>query len=169
MDISRGIYYDKFPRRAYKLALLGMTDLEMADFFEIHLETFQLWKSQKPEFAKAILRGKDKADSKVVQSLYRRAKGYTYTETKKSEGVSSKGEKFDNETVIDKHVPADVKAIVFWLTNRQKARWANTSKSEVTVNKKMVLDLDKLTPEQEKLVKSIALKQITNLHGISSN
>ena len=37
-------YKDEYCEQAYKLCLLGATDKEMADFFQVSLSTLNLWK-----------------------------------------------------------------------------------------------------------------------------
>src|SRR5262245_36178188 len=60
-----------------KLAALGLTDTEMADFFGVSTKTFARWKLSKPEFCRALKAGKEIADARVEQRLYERAVGYS--------------------------------------------------------------------------------------------
>ena len=165
---NRGLYHDSFPGKVYKLMLLGATNDTVADFFEISVPTLNSWIREKAEFTEAMRRGRVESDMRVAKSLYRRATGYSVTETHKTKGINARGLPFETEKTETKHYPPDVKAIVFWLSNRQKSIWANTTKTEVSI-KQEPIDLSVLTPEQEKLVKSIALKQVSTLNGISQN
>ena len=103
------LYQPKFAEQAFKLCLLGATDKEMADFFEVDVSTINKWKLDHPEFSESIRAGKMDADANVAKSLYKRAIGYEHE---------------------DKHYPPDTTAITFWLKNRSPARWRE--KSEIS-------------------------------------
>jgi hypothetical protein len=62
-------------RQARKLYLLGATDQDLAEFFEIDVRTIYDWKRTKPEFSQAIMRGKMLADAGVAVKLYRQDDG----------------------------------------------------------------------------------------------
>lgn len=96
------------------LALLGKTDRQIAAEFRISEATLNVWKKQFPEFLEAMRSKKDKADVKVIGSLFKRAVGYKYKETT-IEGGKIK--------IVTKEVPGDVTAQTFWLRNRQKENW----------------------------------------------
>ena len=63
--------------QAKKLAALGATDVEIADFFEVSVKTLIRWKASHPEFCLALKAGKEIADARVEQRLYERAVGYS--------------------------------------------------------------------------------------------
>lgn len=111
----------KFIEQGRKLAQLGATDLEIAQFFEVSLRTVHRWKIEHDEFRDAIEIGKDVADAKVEQSLYRRATGYSFDSEKI---VVVEGEPVRLETI--EHVPPDTKAALAWLYNRRPEQWRST-------------------------------------------
>ena len=76
-----------------KLCLLGATDEQLADFFEVCVATIYNWKLKHPEFVEAIREGKEDADAKVAKSLY--------------------------QTAIDGNTTAQI----FWLKNRRSKEW----------------------------------------------
>jgi len=117
-------YNIKMNKQAYKLALLGATDKEMADFFEISVATFYNYLNQYPKFLDAIKKGKEDADATVAESLYKRANGYSHKDV--DIRVVSDGQGMGSsivETPIVKHYPPDTTAAIFWLKNRQRAKW----------------------------------------------
>jgi Homeodomain-like domain len=65
-----------------KLCVLGMTDSEIAHFFDISERTFDKWKAKYPEMLRSLRIGKEVADERVKRSLYARAVGYNYEATK---------------------------------------------------------------------------------------
>lgn len=64
-------------RAAFQLALLGLSNQEMADCFNISIQTFHSWTERHPSFLEAINKGRLPADGEVAASLYRRAIGMT--------------------------------------------------------------------------------------------
>ena len=112
-------------KEVYKLCLLGATNAEIADFFDITESELEGWKEDSHKFRKAIKLGKMSADAKVSASLYKRACGYTYTEEK---AFSYMG---DVEiTSVKRHMPADVNAAKFWLKNRQRDKWKEAPETQ---------------------------------------
>lgn len=110
----------KFIKQAFRLSLLGLTDVEMADIFEVTEATFNNWKKQKPGFLSSIKKGKELADSRVVQSLYRRAIGYSHPE---DDIRAVNGSIVITPTI--KHYPPDPVACIYWLNNRRRKTWSN--------------------------------------------
>ncbi|HGY1166557.1 TPA: terminase [Citrobacter braakii] len=111
-------YQEAYAEQARKLCLLGYTDAELADFFEVSEATINNWKLEHPEFLESIKKGKAVADGDVASTLFNRAIGYTAKE--KREEKTADGFK---EVDAEKHVPGDVTAMIFWLKNRQKDKW----------------------------------------------
>lgn len=116
----------KVYHRVYRLALLGLTEAEIALALDIKLNTLYRLKREDEKFLKALTRGKFDADAKVAESLYRRALGFTVKETKLNvvDGYIEK-------TEVDKHYPPDVRACIAWLRVRQREKW--TEKIHVKV------------------------------------
>jgi transposase-like protein len=83
-------YKPEYVEEAYRQSLLGKTDTELAQYFDISEATLYKWKNEYPEFSESIQNGKDKADGVVVKSLYDEAKS------------------------------GNIQAQRFWLMNRQK-------------------------------------------------
>lgn len=112
-------YKPEYDKQAYKLCLLGYTDDELADFFDVHVATVNQWKISHPSFHESLKKGKEFADTEVVESLYNKARGAI--RTKETDIKVVNGEIV--ETVYEKqHVP-DTTAQIFWLKNRQPKRW----------------------------------------------
>lgn len=113
-------YRPEYADQAYKLCLLGHTDEELAGFFEVDVATIHRWKAAHEEFRDALKRGKDVADAEVSVSLYKRATGYEQPNTIKV--FSYEGEAFFSEPYTE-YYPPDPTSMIFWLKNRQKAKW----------------------------------------------
>lgn len=118
-------YEVEYVGQVYKLCLLGATDEQIADFFEINVDTVHEWTAQHPEFSDARKRGKAEADANVAEALYNRALGYTHPEEKI---FQNNGEIIRADTL--KHYPPDTAAAFIWLKNR--AGWRDKQSHEVT-------------------------------------
>ncbi|HEY4355639.1 MAG TPA: helix-turn-helix domain-containing protein [Acidobacteriaceae bacterium] len=114
--------------QAVKLCKLGATDKELADFFGISESTLNLWKIDKPDFSESLKQGKDEADARVQQSLYRRALGYSH------DAVKIFNDKDAGVTKVDyvEHYPPDTVACIFWLKNRNPEQWRDKVETELT-------------------------------------
>ena len=119
MNLGRPTKYRiEYNEQAYKLCLLGHTDEELADFFEVHVSTIHQWKLDYPDFSDSIKKGKEIADAEVSKSLYHRALGYSHP------GVDIKAVNGEIvETQVMKHYPPDATSAIFWLKNRQPKKW----------------------------------------------
>jgi hypothetical protein len=113
-------YSEEYPDKAYKLCLLGATDKQLADFFEVEEKTINNWKKEHPLFLQSIKAGKEEADAKIAEALYHRALGYEHDDV---DIKSYQGDVII--TPIKKKYPPDVTAIIYWLNNRQKDTWRN--------------------------------------------
>lgn len=111
-------YKPEYADQAKKLCMLGMTDKEMASFFEVSESTLNLWKSAHPEFSESLKGGKTLADAEVASRLHHRAMGYSHPE---DDIRVVNGEIVITPTI--KHYPPDTTAGIFWLKNRQPQRW----------------------------------------------
>jgi hypothetical protein len=108
----------EFREQASRLSALGATDREMAEFFKVAESTFNLWKLQQPGFSESLKQGKDVADKRVEQSLYRRAMGYSHDEVH-----ITNYQGYITQTPIVKHYAPDTTACIFWLKNRKPEEW----------------------------------------------
>jgi len=104
---------------AKRFALLGMKDDEMADSMGIVRSTFYKWMHDYPEFSDAVKQGRENADGEVIAALFKKAKGYEYTETETHESDK------DGVKLVTKvrHQPPDTGSMVFWLKNRRPNEW----------------------------------------------
>ena len=57
-------YEPEFPKQAEKLCLLGATDVDLADFFEVDVTTIWRWATRYEDFRNALKAGKEAADQK---------------------------------------------------------------------------------------------------------
>ena len=111
-----------------KLCRLGLTDVELAEFFNVSKSTINLWKKDFPDFSDSIREGKIIADMKVVDSLYKRANGFTYTEVKEEYEDNQK----TKTTKTKKTALPDTRAQEFWSKNRRPDLWRDKKETDIT-------------------------------------
>ncbi|MCG7657132.1 helix-turn-helix domain-containing protein [Wielerella bovis] len=128
-------YKPEYADQARKFCLLGATDAEMADFFDVDERTINNWKEEFPDFFQSIKKGKLLADANVADRLYQRAMGY---EAPDMDIRVVEGEVI--ETPMTKYYPPDTPAAIFWLKNRQKAKWRDKVENEVSGSLNMNID-----------------------------
>ncbi len=135
-------YRPEYPAQVEKLCKLGATDKELADFFGVVESTINEWKLVHSEFSESIKAGKQLADANVAERLYERAIGFEHDseEIKVVDGGIER-------VPIRKIYPPDTTAAIFWLKNRQKDKWRDQTRTELTgadgneLNFKVSLDL----------------------------
>jgi hypothetical protein len=117
-------YRPEYAKEARKLCMLGATDKDLADFFEVSESTINLWKLTHPKFSESIKAGKAKADALVATRLFCRAIGYQHDAVKiltVSDGNNS-GSHVEEVPYIERY-PPDTAAAIFWLKNRRPELW----------------------------------------------
>lgn len=103
-----------------KLCRLGMTNEQMAGFFDVSLATWYNYQRDHTEFLDAIQKGKASADDLVEQSLFQQAVGFSHPEDKIF---------YDNQIGQVVTVPTikryrgDTAAAFIWLKNRRPNAW----------------------------------------------
>lgn len=128
-------YRSEYVEQAVKLARLGATDLDLADFFGCAESTIYCWKNDHPEFSEALRSGKQLADAEVADKLYKRATGYQHDAVKI---VADAKTGLDHTVKYIEHYPPDTTACIFWLKNRRPDLWRDKQeveqKNETTIS-----------------------------------
>lgn len=114
------LYKPEYAQQAKRLCLLGATDQEMADFFEVALSTLNLWKLRHPKFSESLSEGKQVADARVVRSLYQQAVGYEQDEVKIFMPAGADAPVY---APYRAKIAPSAPAAIFWLKNRDKDNW----------------------------------------------
>ena len=106
------------------LARRGLTVEEIAREVGVARSTMIKWVAENPELSVALNEGRGTADSKVEDSLYKKALGYTVTEKKTIAGTDKNGgQQTVRVEIIEREVPPDTTACIFWLKNRMSGIW----------------------------------------------
>jgi hypothetical protein len=143
-------YLNAYNGQVFKLCLLGATDKEIADFFEVSESTMNLWKIEYPEFSESIKEGKAKADYTIAESLFNRAKG-SVVKKQQAFKVRKYNEAIDRleddvEVVdLEEQLPPDTTAIIFWLKNRKSREWRD--KQEIEHSGNIITGIEMVIPD----------------------
>ena len=122
-------YKPEYIQSVYKLALLGLRDSDIAQYYEVSEVTLNAWKNENPLFLKSLNAGKIEADYSIAESLYQKGRGILTTkETRQI--IDENGIKQDLVTTKE-HLP-DTTSAIFWLKNRQRAYWSD--RTEINSN-----------------------------------
>lgn len=123
-------YREEYAEQARKLCLLGATDAELANFFEVTETTINNWKHDHPGFFESIRAGKVRADAEVADSLYKRATG----EHIQLEKVVKKDDGSYEAIRYRSYLPGDPTAAYKWLLNRRSQNWSDKQHVEHSGN-----------------------------------
>lgn len=139
------------------VARKGGSDEELADVFGVPLDTWMKWRKAYPAFADAIEEGRTMADANVVHAMYKRAIGYAQPTEKIH--VTKWGSVLRVDT--KEHIPPDVGAGKFWLTNRQPQNWKERTSQEHSGRVEIV--------ERKALIDDIVRLMLTPSNSLVSN
>jgi DNA-binding XRE family transcriptional regulator len=144
----------EYIEQGYQLALLGMTDKDLARIWDVTEQTINTWKVSKDGFLESLQKGKDAADAFVADRLFKRATGYTHKAVK----IFNDG---GTPMIVDyiEHYPPDTGAAIFWLKNRQKDFWRDKQEVDTTLNANVSANVttasqDSINALEEKIAKA---------------
>jgi hypothetical protein len=143
-----GKYHPGLIPSAKKLASIGLTDAEIAEYFEVNKATLTRWLVEYPDFCATLKEAKQIADKRVVRRLFERALGYTSKETKRVE-IEGKPARI---ITITKEYPPDTTACIFWLKNRDPESW----RDKIDVEHKHQFNFIGMLPSREEWNKKYA-------------
>jgi len=124
-------YKEAFNDQVFEMALLGLSDSQMANILGITEQTLNNWKTEHPMFFESLTQGKENADGKVARAMYKRALGLTIIE----EALTKDGQVVQ----LRKELPPDTPAAKHWLANRQRKLWANNGESTFNTTEPLII------------------------------
>lgn len=111
----------------------GLTDEQIFKNLGISRDSFYRYKDKYSEFSDALKKGKEVADIEVENALFKRAIGYRYKEKiKEVKEIDGKKTVFIKE--VEKEMPGDVGAQIFWLKNRKSSKWKDKQDIDIEDN-----------------------------------
>lgn len=153
--------------------LNGITEREIARRLHIAHSTFQAYKQQFPDFSDRLKKGRELADIRVENALFRSAVGFEYEEVKTEYYENGKKVLQNNDpdakqskkiTKVTRKVPGDVTAQIFWLKNRRPDKWRD--RKEIDTNLSTPEDIQKF---RELLNSMSPAEKMKALHDMELN
>ena len=126
--MAKSKYNKELREKAFALAEKGCTDKEIIKGLQIGKNTFYNYLKKHEDFKDAIKKAREVPVEDVEASLFQKAIGYEITE------VTEYKDKEDNtikQVTKTKHVPPDVAAIIFYLTNKAPEKWVNSQRTHL--------------------------------------
>jgi hypothetical protein len=98
--------------------------------------TFHQIKRSSVEFSVLLKEGREIADYKVENALFKRACGFEYEETSNEVRMNQDGSagQIISVKTVKKVIPPDTGAAMAWLKNRKPKEWRDKQDIDVTVN-----------------------------------
>lgn len=93
----------------------GLTDEQIAHNMGVSRKTLAEWKKKYGDIGDTLKKGKEIVDYEVENALLKKALGYTVKEQK----LTKDGELIE----IEREIPPDTTAQIFWLKNRRPDKW----------------------------------------------
>ena len=112
-------YKSEFLAVMYKVTELGGTDKDVIAAIGVSERVLNNWKKKYPEVSAALKQGKEFANHEIKTALFQVAKGFKCDDTK---FATFEGQITDSRK-IKRHYPPNVRAIQFWLINRDRENW----------------------------------------------
>ncbi len=161
-------------REVFELARFGMTNREIAEFYQVNQSTIDYWGRTKPEFKEALDDGRLRSSLKVVDSVYKEAVGYKYVEEHKRYKITTEGEKtLTQHEVTSKYARPNITAAIYLLKVRHGDKWMDVVRTEVestiTLNMHKIPNLSELTQEEQQWLRSVGLKKLTSVRDARNN
>ena len=163
----RGKFKEEYNRQVFFLALLGASDVQVAQTLGVGVKTVEYWKRTRPEFLKSMKAGKMEADAKVTHSLFLAAVGYSHPDkvvlSNRIKKFNDKGKvvsEYTEPLIVDtvKSYPPNVTAAIKWLKARQPEIWSDRLRVEGNIDHTHKLDLSNFSDDELKVIKKIGMQ-----------
>jgi hypothetical protein len=167
------VWKDEYVRLAFYMALLGATDRQLSQVFDVSPQTIENWKHKKDGFLDALRQGKLEADGAVVHSMFQVSCGYSHPD---EVILSNRCKEYDPKTgklvrewteplrvPITKHYPPNVKAGLKWLAARHPETWGNKVEVKGKIDVTHKVDLSKFSDEELKVLQKLGVQKEENV------
>lgn len=154
-----------YTRQIFWLALLGITEIEMANVIGISLALFNHWKKTHPDFMNALSKGKMEAPAVAADALFRVGVGFEHDAVKH---FPNRVKEYDSKTgklvkeyteIIDhpytKKYPPNVAALKAFLAAKHPEIWGDRSEVVHTGEIDHKFDLKKMSKKELKMLKKL--------------
>jgi len=119
----------------------GLTDEQISHNMGIAYSTFKEWKKKFSDFSAILKKGKEVVDREVENALYKKAIGHTMIEQQaiklKTVNYSNGKRVLEDERIeiveVEKVIPPDTTAQIFWLKNRKVKEWRDKQDIDLAI------------------------------------
>lgn len=120
----------------------GLTNEQIAKNIGISPKTLYEWQNKHSDIRNTLKKGKEVVDFEVENALLKRALGYKYMETTKELIKNPKTKQYELKITkeIEKEVPPDTTAQIYWLKNRKPLEWRDKIQIENNESAKAIND-----------------------------
>lgn len=112
----------------------GLTDEDIAHNIGISRSTLKEWKKKIPAISATLNTNKAIADIRVENALFKKAIGCTVKEKVISKIKNLDGTVTETERTVERELPPDTTAGIFWLKNRRPKDWRDKQEVELSGN-----------------------------------
>lgn len=112
----------------------GLTDEDIAHNIGISRSTLKEWKKKIPAISATLNTNKAIADIRVENALFKKAIGCTVKEKVISKIKNPDGTVTETERTVERELPLDTTAGIFWLKNRKPKDWRDKQEVELSGN-----------------------------------
>lgn len=149
-------HVEPFLHRIPKWRRDGKTEEQICKKLGVGVSTWNRYKQDYRELREAIKSGKEELIENLEDSLYKRAMGYTYDETKTVASNDGGIEKRRMEKTT-RHVPPDTGALAFALKNLAPEKWRDSHDIRHTggVTHDIIETQIEKDPESQELIKQL--------------
>lgn len=112
----------------------GLTDEDIAHNIGISRSTLKEWKKKIPAISATLNTNKAIADIRVENALFKKAIGCTVKEKVISKIKNQDGTVTETERTVERELPPDTTAGIFWLKNRKPKDWRDKQEVELSGN-----------------------------------
>ena len=112
----------------------GLTDEDIAHNIGISRSTLKEWKKKIPAISATLNTNKAIADIRVENALFKKAIGCTVKEKVISKIKNPDGTVTGTERTVERELPPDTTAGIFWLKNRKPKDWRDKQEVELSGN-----------------------------------
>jgi len=151
-------YKSEYAETAQKLcAMGGFTDLQLAKWFEVNVDTIYQWKLQHPEFAEALRVGKAETDDLVERATVAGISGYYVT--------VDEMDRFGNVKHMQKWIPGNPHAGMKWLAARRPEQYRERKEDKriLSMDDAFLKFLEQLEEENKRKKALYASRQVIEL------
>lgn len=159
----KGKHEESMANEVARLARFGLTNEEIAEFYEITGQTFQRYLRDIKEFRDALMEGRMLDSMKVVDSLHKQALGYMVEEEVIAQHVTRQGDIVELKSTTKKYVQPSATAAIYLLKTRHGDKWMDIIRTEATQNLNISVknvDFSDMSTEELIKLKELGIKRI---------